>query len=101
MRCFEGLVYDVQRGAWVVCERCSGSGRAVVYVHPKKAPLTVAGHVILFEPKPWQWGSGSFLLRVGGGSQEWAVALLGGHTPSKNPRPGSKVQAYIAYLPSR
>ena len=33
-RCFEGRVYDVQRGAWVACERCSGSGRLLVYVYP-------------------------------------------------------------------
>jgi hypothetical protein len=32
MRCFEGPVYDMQRGAWVACERCSGSGRVVVYL---------------------------------------------------------------------
>jgi hypothetical protein len=35
MRCFEGRVYDVQRGAWVACERCSGSGLVVVYLYPK------------------------------------------------------------------
>jgi hypothetical protein len=35
MRCFEGRVYDVQRGAWVACERCSGTARVVVYVYPK------------------------------------------------------------------
>jgi hypothetical protein len=57
--------------------------------------------VIDFEPESWQWGSGSFALRVGGGSQEWAVAMLGAHTPSKNPRPVSWTQAYIACLHSR
>jgi len=35
MRCFKGNVYDMERGAWVACERCSGSGRVVVYVYPK------------------------------------------------------------------
>jgi hypothetical protein len=35
MRCFEGRVYDIQRGAWVACERCSGTARVVVYVYPK------------------------------------------------------------------
>ena len=35
MRCFEGRVYDLRRDAWVVCERCAGSGRVVVYVYPK------------------------------------------------------------------
>jgi hypothetical protein len=35
MRCFEGRVYDTARGAWVACERCSGSGRVVVYLYPK------------------------------------------------------------------
>ena len=34
-RCFEGRVYDTERGAWVACERCSGSGRVVVYLYPK------------------------------------------------------------------
>jgi hypothetical protein len=28
-------VYDVQRGAWVTCERCSGTGQVVVYLYPK------------------------------------------------------------------
>src|SRR5829696_4501949 len=46
-------------------------------------------------------GSGSFVLRGGGGSQEWVVALLGAHTPSKNLRPISRTQAYIAYLPGK
>ena len=32
----------------------------------------------------------------GGGSQEWAVALPGAHTPSNNPAPLSGTQAYIA-----
>ncbi len=31
----EGRVYDMQRGAWVACERCSGTARVVVYVYPK------------------------------------------------------------------
>ena len=35
LRCFEGRVYDMQRGEWVFCERCSGSGRVVVYLYPK------------------------------------------------------------------
>jgi hypothetical protein len=34
-RCFEERVYDEQGGAWVACERCSGSGRVVVYLYPK------------------------------------------------------------------
>jgi hypothetical protein len=34
MRCFEGRVYDMERGAWVACERRSGSGRVVVYLYP-------------------------------------------------------------------
>jgi hypothetical protein len=33
-----------------------------------------------------------------GGSQELVVALLGAHTPWKNPLPVSWVQAYIACL---
>jgi hypothetical protein len=35
LRCFEGRVYDMRRGAWVACERSSGSGRVLVYVYPK------------------------------------------------------------------
>jgi hypothetical protein len=35
MRCFEGRVYDSERGAWVACERCSGTARVVVYLYPK------------------------------------------------------------------
>jgi hypothetical protein len=35
MRCFEGRVYDIQRGGWVPCERCSGSGRVMIYLYPK------------------------------------------------------------------
>ena len=35
LRCFEGRVYDVQRDAWVACERCSGTARVVVYFYPK------------------------------------------------------------------
>ena len=26
---YEERVYDMERGAWVACERCSGSGRVV------------------------------------------------------------------------
>jgi hypothetical protein len=33
-----------------------------------------------------------------GGSQEWAFALLGARTPSKNPASVSRMKAYIAYL---
>src|SRR5215213_6915440 len=35
---------------------------------------------------------------LGGGSRKLAVALLGAHTPSKNPLPVSQMQAYIVYL---
>ena len=35
LRCFEGRAFDVQQEAWVACERCSSSGRVVVYVYPK------------------------------------------------------------------
>jgi len=34
LRCFEGRVYDIKRGAWVACERFSGTARVVVYVYP-------------------------------------------------------------------
>jgi PHP family Zn ribbon phosphoesterase len=34
-RCFEGRVYDEQRGAWMACERCSGTGQVMVYLYPK------------------------------------------------------------------
>ena len=35
LRCFEGRVYDMERGAWVACERCSGTARVMVYLSPK------------------------------------------------------------------
>jgi hypothetical protein len=35
MRCFEGRVLDIERGAWVACERCSGAGRVEVFIYPK------------------------------------------------------------------
>ena len=35
LRCFEGRVYDIERNAWVACERCSGTARVVVYLYPK------------------------------------------------------------------
>jgi hypothetical protein len=35
MRCFEGRVYDIERGEWVACERCSDTTRVVVYIYPK------------------------------------------------------------------
>jgi len=43
MRCFEGRVYDIERGAWVVWERCSGTVRVVVShvslrLRPETAP---------------------------------------------------------------
>jgi hypothetical protein len=34
-RCFEGRVYDMQRGAWIAYERRSDSARVVVYLYPK------------------------------------------------------------------
>ena len=34
-RCFEGRVCDIERGAWVACQRCAGTARVVVYVYPK------------------------------------------------------------------
>ncbi|HZB09723.1 MAG TPA: hypothetical protein VE525_11505 [Rubrobacter sp.] len=30
----------MERGAWVTCERCSGSGRVVIYVYPKRKGWT-------------------------------------------------------------
>jgi hypothetical protein len=38
-RCFEGLVYDGQLGAWVGCDVCSGTGRAIAFVYPKTRRL--------------------------------------------------------------
>ncbi len=35
--CLDGLVYDGQAGAWVACETCSGTGRAVVFVYGSPA----------------------------------------------------------------
>jgi hypothetical protein len=99
-RCFEGRVYDMQRGAWEVCERCSGSGRVVVYLYLKlSAAHSSAGRDplpagVLIEGVPVS------CVEVGGRSWKFAVALLGAHTTSKNPRPISRMQAYITYLQS-
>jgi hypothetical protein len=35
-------------------------------------------------PEPCHWGSGSIVVRGGGGSRKMAVALLGAHTHAKN-----------------
>jgi hypothetical protein len=35
LRCFEGRMFDMERGAWVACERCSGTGLVNVYIYPK------------------------------------------------------------------
>ena len=92
LRCFEGRVYHMQRGAWVACERCSGTGRVMVYLYPKaKSPLTVGRLVIHFWPEPHCQGSGAFVLRGGSGSQEWPLTFLGAYTPSKNLRPISGI----------
>jgi hypothetical protein len=34
-RCFAGRVFDIERGAWVACERCSGTGRVVIFLYPR------------------------------------------------------------------
>jgi hypothetical protein len=39
-----------------------------------------------------------FANREGGGSLKYTVVLQDAHTPSKNSRPISRTQAYIAYL---
>jgi hypothetical protein len=80
--------------------RCVGGLRAVfghrsgsgLRLPQAEAPPTVARRSILFGPEPHCRGSG--FLRCGVG----AVASLGAHTTSKNPRPVSQIQAYIAYL---
>jgi len=79
VHCIEERMYDIQRGAWVACERCSGGLR----LPQSRVPSTVAQRVIHFGPEPWQVGSGSFALRGERGSRKLAVALLGAHTPSK------------------
>jgi len=35
--CLDGLVYDGQAGAWVACETCKGTGRAVMFVYASPA----------------------------------------------------------------
>src|SRR5215212_7869236 len=95
MRCFLGRVYDGERGAWVACERCSGTGRVVVYLYPQaQVPSRVARFVLLFGPESHCRGSGSLLLGVGhkNGGRLFECASV--HAPSKNPRPVSQVQAY-------
>jgi len=87
------------RGACVRrCAWCVGGLRAVLWqwaggglpLPQGESPLTVARIVILIGPEPWQWGSGSFVLRGGGGSWKLVGVVLGIHTTSKNPRPVEK-----------
>jgi hypothetical protein len=42
MRCFKGRVYDIERGGWVACERCSGTARVVVYLYYGFVPHSLA-----------------------------------------------------------
>jgi hypothetical protein len=55
LRCFEGRVYDMERDAWVACERwlwhCAGGG---LRLPQAKSLSTVARLVILFRPESWQ-----------------------------------------------
>ncbi len=37
--CYDGLVYDTVRGAWVEHDGCSGTGRARAFVYPKGGHL--------------------------------------------------------------
>ena len=83
---------------------CVGGMRAVLWqwtggglpLPQAKAPPTVARDMTLFGPESYCQGSGNFVLRGGGGSRKLPVAFLGVHTPAKNPRPISGMQAYIA-----
>jgi hypothetical protein len=80
----------VRHGAW-----CVGGLRAVLWqwasgglpLPQAKAPSTVARLVIHFGPEPPLAGLRFICVVGGGGSQEWADALLDVHTPSKNPQP--------------
>jgi hypothetical protein len=54
-----------------------------------KAPPTIARLVILSGPESHCQGSGSIVLRGGGGSWKLAVALLGAHTPFEKSALGS------------
>jgi hypothetical protein len=82
-RCFEGRVYDIERGTWLACERCSGGGLPLPQA---KSPSTVAQRVIhYFGPEPWQWGSGSFALQVGVGRRNERLHRLA-CTPSRKIR---------------
>jgi hypothetical protein len=60
-RCFEGRLYDLERGAWVACERCSGTGRVEgsgLRLPLGKALLTVERRVTHFMPEFHCQGSG-------------------------------------------
>ncbi len=35
VRCLSGRIYDGERGAWVGCGTCLGTGRIVAFVYPK------------------------------------------------------------------
>jgi hypothetical protein len=68
MRCFEGLVYDMQSGAWVALRAVLGHWAGDGLPLPQaKSPPTVERRVTLFRPEPWQWGSGFWCCVVGVG----------------------------------
>ena len=70
MRCFAGRVFDIERGAWVSCERCSGTGRVVAYPTSAKSPSTVAG-VIHSGRSPIARAPVLSCCGVGVGRREW------------------------------
>ena len=96
LRCYEGRVYDMQRGAWVACEQCSGTARwwststlSRSAVHASAASDPLRGGVLAM-------GLRLSCVAGRGWVAEIAVVLLGAHTTSKNPHPVSRIQAYIA-----
>ena len=52
-RCLDGREYDPERGAWVECRTCSGSGRVVVYVYPRPRRRSRERRLGLFGPEPF------------------------------------------------
>jgi hypothetical protein len=56
-------------------------------VHEPKAPSTVERRVIFYRLEPWQWGSGSFALRVGVGHGDKRSCCWVCTPPRKNRHP--------------
>jgi hypothetical protein len=85
------MTFSVVRGcdAWALRGWWSASTQS-------KVPFTVARRTIFLGLKFRQRDAGSFALRVGGVGRRNGRLHCWVHTPSKNLRPSSWIQSYIA-----